>query len=268
MPVSPFINIFRTKEEAFYSRTSQENTQFIFKGVQLLPNNPAKYIQLTETPSGIDLEDWTVRVVECDNNNKTDITDSFFVETITNDLNGAPQFFWSLINIHFDFGFKLVYLEITQTIGETFYSTPFMITDIESDKTSQFHYKDDYDSVYQSIGLRAWFLDYNKKTELTTYYQLSTKSTVTQAIRTSDIELFRTEPMSKQLIILMTCLLESPILFVNSLKYSLFEAIDVPKKIGLENFVSVDFQLSPQKNVTFFGLADYNGIDYGKDYNI
>lgn len=268
MAVAPFINIFRTKEEAFYLRTSQENTQFIFNGLQLLPNNPSKYVQRTETPNGIDLEDWTVNVVECDNGNKTDITDSFFVESLTNDDNGNPQLYWSLLNVSFDFGYKLVYLEIEQSIGELFYSTPFMITDIESEKTSQFFYKEDEDSVYQVIGLMAWFLDYDKKTELTTYYQQSTKSKITQAIKTSNIELFRSELMPKTTLILMTYLLESPVLFVNGLRYSLFEAIDLPKKQSLENFASIDFQLSPQQGNTFFGLADYNGIDYGTDYNI
>lgn len=73
MAVTPFINIFRTKEEAFYFKNSQINTQFIFKGVQLLPNNSAKYIQVTSTPDGIDLEDWTVKAVDLCKGIKTDI---------------------------------------------------------------------------------------------------------------------------------------------------------------------------------------------------
>jgi hypothetical protein len=50
--------------------------------------------------------------------------------------------------VPFDFGYNLIYLEITQAIGETFYSSPFMITEIESEKTSQFHYKQSKDSVF------------------------------------------------------------------------------------------------------------------------
>jgi hypothetical protein len=61
--VNPFINILRTKQEALYFKNSQINT-FIFKGVQLLPNNPRKYIQVTNTPLGIDLEDWQVNAVD------------------------------------------------------------------------------------------------------------------------------------------------------------------------------------------------------------
>ena len=135
--VSPFINLFRSKEEAFYFKNSQINTQFIFKGVQLLPNNTAKYIQVTDTPNGIDLEDWTVNIVDLCKGTKTDVTDYFFVDSLTNSLNGSPQLYWSLTNVPFDFGYSLVYLEIEQAVGELFYSTPFLLTNIEHEKTTQ-----------------------------------------------------------------------------------------------------------------------------------
>jgi hypothetical protein len=113
--VNPFINILRTKQEALYFKNSQINT-FIFKGVQLLPNNPRKYIQVTNTPLGIDLEDWQVNAVDYVQG-KTDIT-SHFVDRLTNDLDGAPQFYWSLTDVFF-FGYNLIYLEINQLV-ETF----------------------------------------------------------------------------------------------------------------------------------------------------
>lgn len=267
MAVAPFINIFRTKQEAFFFKNSQINTQYIFKGVQLLPNNTAKYIQRTATPDGIDLEDWQVNIVDLCKGTKTDVTDYFFVDSLTNSLDGSPQLFWSLTNVPFDFGYRLVYLEINQLIGETFYSTPFMLTDIESEKTSQFHYKESKENVFQSICLQSWFLDSDKKTELTTYYEVSTRNTVSKAIQTSDIEIFRTEMMPKNILILLTYLLESPLLYINNQRYSLFEAIDIPQKTSQENFSSIDFNLSVGIG-EFFGLSDYNGIDYGElDYN-
>lgn len=267
--VNPFINLFRTKEEAFYFKNSQINTQFIFKGVQLSPNNTAKYIQVTDTLDGINLEDWTVFVVDLQKGTKTNITDYFLVDSLTNDVDGSPQLYWSLTNVPFDFGYRLVYLEINQAIGEDFYSTPFLLTEYESEKTSQFHYKDSKDGVYQSIGLQAWFDSEDKKTELTTYYEISTKNTVSQAIKTSKIEYFRTELMPKSALIGLTYLLESPVLYVNYIRCSLFEAIELPKKTAQENFTEIDFMLSPNYKDTFFGLADYSGIDYGTlDYNI
>ena len=267
MTVDPFINLFRTKQEAFYFKNSQINTQFIFKGVQLLPNNTSKYIQVTQTPNGIDLEDWQVNVVNLCDGTKTDVTINFFVDSLTNDLDGSPQLYWSLLNVPFDFGYDLVYLEVNQLLGETFYSTPFLLTDIESEKTSQFHYKENKEQVYQSIGLQSWYLDSDKKTELTTYYEVSTRSTVSKAIQTDKIEIFRTELLPKNVLINFTFLLESPVLFINSIRSSLFEAIELPKKDSQENFGSFDFQVSQNQNSNFFGLADYNGVDYGTDYN-
>jgi hypothetical protein len=57
---------------------------------------------------------------------KTDIT-STFVDRLTNDLDGAPQFYWSLTDVPFDFGYNLIYLEINQLLGN-FYTSPFMLT--------------------------------------------------------------------------------------------------------------------------------------------
>lgn len=267
--VQPFINLFRTQEEAFYFKNSQLNTQYIFKGIQLLPNNTAKYIQVTQTPSGIDLEDWTVWAVDLHKGTRTNLTPYFFVDSLTNDLDGSPQLFWSLTNVPFDFGYRLIYLEINQAIGDSFYSQPFLLTDYESEKVTQFHYKDSNEDAFQSIGLQTWFDEEDKKTELTTYYEVSTKNTVSQAIKTSKLERFRTEMMPKSMVILLTYLLESPVLYVNYIRNSLFEAIDLPRKIGQENFIEAEFVLSPNYNDNFFGKPDYLGIDYGTmDYNI
>jgi hypothetical protein len=267
MTVKPFINLFRTKEEAFYFKNSQINTQFIFKGIQLLPNNPNKYIQITDTPNGINLEDWTVRVVDLHKGIKTDITTYFFVDYLTNAPDGSPQLYWSIENVPFDFGYSLVYLEITQSIGETFYSSPFLFTEIDNEKTSQLHYKESKSEAFQSIGIQTWFDEEDKKTELTTYYEVSTKNTVSQAIKTSYLENFRTELMAKSVLINFTYALESPVLYVNLIRCSLFEAIELPKKISQENFIETSFSLSPNYNDNFKGFSDYNYSDYANlDY--
>ena len=190
------------------------------------------------------------------------------MSSLTNSLDGAPQLYWSLSHVPFDFGYRLVYLEITQAVGETFYSTPFLLTDIEREKTTQFHYKESKEDVYQSIGLQVWFDEEDKKTELTTYYELSTRNTVSQAVKTSFLENYRTELMPKSVLINLTYVLENPILYVNYIRNSLFEAVELTKKTSQENFSQINFSLSPNYNDTFFGKADYNGIDYGSaDYN-
>lgn len=267
--VNPFLNLYRTTDEAFYFRDSIINTQHIFTGIHLLPNNPSKYIQVTQTPNGIDLEDWQVNMVDLCTGVKTDVTAYFFVDSLTNDTDGSPQLFWSLTNVPFDFGWNFVYLEVNQLDAETFYSNPFLFTEIYSEKVSMFHYRDIEETVFQSIGLQVYFIDEDKKTELTTYYELSTKNTVSKAIKTSLIDIYRTELMPKSLLINLTYVLESPVLYINTLRASLYEAIELPKKISEENFAMFDFMVSPNKDDNFFGLSDYSGIDYGEpDYNV
>ena len=272
----PIINIYRTTEEAFHFENSQMNRFYSFNGVQLLPFNETKYVQVTNTPSGINLEDWTVFVVDMCTGVKTNITPSFLVQSLTNSDNGDPQFYWSLTNVQYDFGMNLIYLEIHQSLGETFYSTPFLLTNEEVEKTVQFHYKTKRTDTFQSIGFQTWFRQNTKQTELTTYYEASTKHTVTQAVKTNKISKFVSEIMDIEQLISLTDVLENPYLYINKVRASLYEAIEIPEVTSQENFGSVKFNVSFNYNDIFAGdyvtpatpivpdysLQDYSLIDY------
>jgi hypothetical protein len=269
--IAPVINIFRSKEEAFYFRNSQINRFYVFTGVQLLPNNQTPYVQITDTPDGLNVEDWTVNAVTLYKGVKTDITLYFNVDSLTNSTNGNPQLFWSLTNVPFDFGSDLIYLEITQVFGETFYTQPFLLTDYEKEKTTQFHYKDKRKDLYQSIGFKSWFRQSDKKTKLTSYYEASTRNTVTQAVETNKIERHVSEVMNIETLTQLTDVLESPYLYVNKIRCSLFEAITIPELTQQENFTNITFILSPNKSDIFSGdyveplivtTPDYSPIDY------
>jgi hypothetical protein len=244
---TPVINIFRSKTEAFYFKNSQQNRFYAFTGVQLLPNNPLKYIQVTDTPNGLNLEDWTVKVVNMCTDEKTDITPYFTVEKLTNSLNGNPQLYWSLENVPFDFGYELIYLEITQAIGETFYSQPFLLTEIDSDKTTQFHYKTKKSEPYQSIGVQTWFRNITRNEELTQYYEASTRNTVTQAVKVNKLEKHFTELMSLDILNHISDILICPYLYLNKIRISLFEAPKFPEVTNQENFGKMEFIVSPNK---------------------
>lgn len=265
---APLINLYRTKEEAFYFKNSQINRFYTFFGVQLLPNNPLAYVQVTDTPLGLNLEDWTVYAVNMRTQVKTNITASFMVEQLTNSLNGNPQLFWSLKNVPVDFGYEPIFLEVDQAIGETFYSTPFLLTADESEKTTQFYYKDKKSERYQSIGFKCWFRSAEKKTELTTYYEQSTRHTVVTASKTNKTELFKTEIMSIDDLIRLTDVLESPYLYVKTVRASLFEAVEVPKATNQGNFGSTEFTISLNKNdilgaeIVINIAKDYDKLDY------
>ena len=266
--IKPFINIYRTKEEAFYFKNSPINSQYLFTGVQLRPNNSAKYVQITATPDGINLEDWIVNAIDLCKGTSIDITDYFLVENLTNDIDGSPQLYWSLKDVPYDFGYNLIYLEITQTLGETFYSTPFMLTNIDVELTSQFHYKEKKENVYQSIGLQTWYLDEDLRSEIELGYVLSKAQDRIKTKQETYLHIFRTELISKSIAVLMAQMIKSPILYLDYTRYYLSKAPELPKKTAQENFCTFDFEISPDFNDNFFGLADYSGINYGEaDYN-
>jgi len=276
--IKPVINLFRTKEEAFYFKNSQINRQYIFTGVHLLPNNLIPYKQVTDTPNGINLEDWTVNaVVLCDESKRTNITSSFLVEYLTNSLNGNPQLIWSLKNVPFDFGYKLIYLEIEQANGELFYSQPFLLTDVNSEKTTMFHYKEKKRDKYQCIGFQTWYRQPARQTELTSYYETSTRNTVTQAVKVSKLEKYSSEEMAMHQLIKLNDVLEAPYLYANLIRASLFEAVKIPDSVQQENWGFIDFLLSPNENDKFTGdyvdpvtpnIPDYSPFDYSNDYDI
>ena len=245
---NPVINIFRSTTEAFYFKNSQQNRFYYFTGVQLLPNNTLPYTQVTNTLNGINLEDWTVNVVNICTLEKTNITNYFMVDSLTNSQNGNPQLYWSLTNVPFDFGYELVYLEITQAIGETFYSQPFLLTDTDSEKTSQFHYRAKKTDPYQSIGLQSWFRQITRNEELTQYYEASTRNTVTQAVKVNKLEKHFTELMSLDILNHLSDILISPYLYLNSVRVALFEAPKFPEVTNQENFGKMDFLISPNPN--------------------
>lgn len=244
------------------------NTSFIFSGVQLIPNNPKKYIQVTNTPNGINLEDWTVKVISvCTGEELGDITDSFMVESLTNSTNGNPQLIWSLKNIPTDFGWGLIYLKITQTLGETFYSQPFRITDIDSEKVSQVNYKFKRTEEIQSIGLNIWFCEEGFLQDLTPYYEVSTESWVTASMEQGQVEYWRTELMPKYLLIRLKEILGLPYVYINDIRASLKESPEIPRKTAEENFAQMDFTINFHLNDVYVQPDEENGDFLDTDFD-
>jgi len=247
----PVINIFRTLPEALSVKNSQVNRFYKNFGVQLLPNNPYPYIQVTDTPLGLHLEDWTVMAVSLCKGTQINLTSYFMVESRTNSDNGNPQIIWSLTNVPIDLGINPIYLKITQAVGETFYTQPFLLTAYAKEKTTQYHYKAKRDDAYQSIGFKSWFRQDDEKIELTTYYETSTQKTVTQAVKVNELELHRTEPMSINNLKHLTKVLRSPYLYADLIRCSLFDATEIPKMTAEENFGKMDFSLSFKEDVIY-----------------
>jgi hypothetical protein len=268
----PLIKLKRTLNDALSFRDSQQNRFYVCSGVQLLPNNTQKYVQVTDIEDGMHLEDWTVNVVDIAKGTKVDITDYFFVDSLTNDLNGNPQLFWSITNVPFDFGYKLQYLEIIQAVGETFYSTPFMLTDYNKYKTTQYHYKAKKSDVMQSIGVQSWFRQIQRNEELTQYYETSTKTTVTTSQKLNKLEKYYSEVMPLETLDLLMDILSSPYLYVDGIRSSLYEAPKMPDLSASQNFGQIEFMISPKKWDIYksvatvgVGTGDFSADDFDED---
>lgn len=266
--VNPCINIFKSLAEAMYFKNSQLNSSFNFAGIQLLPNNPNKYIQVTNTPGGIHLEDWTVKVMSLCGDELGDITESFLVEPIiVNADDGTPQFIWSLRNIAQDFGYDLIYLQITQTLGETFYSQPFKITSINSEKTCQINYKFRETEEIQSIGFAAWYDDDDLLQDLTVYYEESTQSWVSASIEQGSVEYWRTEKIHKTKLIQLKNILGLPFVYINGVRASLKEVPEIPRKKSQENYAEMPFVINFHPNDIFVEPDESNGDFLDSDFD-
>ena len=253
------INLYTTKSQALYFKDSQRNSFYEFGGIQLLPNNT-----YTQKSSGIELGNrYSVQVYSVDDDTYLGMLP---ITTISEEINGneiyadstslyadnttlkvdsylTGDLYWS-VNPMQDFGNELLYLKLSYG-GNVYYSNPFYITALDEDRTTKFTYKDLASNQYQSIQLKTWFRQKSRQSELTTYYESSTKNTVTQAIKTHNLEMYESEFMSIEDLILTSQILESPYLYIDAKRYSLFEAVKIPELTQQENFGKIKFTLAP-----------------------
>lgn len=271
--IDPIINLYRTKEEAFYFKNSPLNMFYDFRGVHLLPNNPVAYVQVTNVKNGIDLEDWQVKIVGLCSGLNYDVTSNFKIEDYFTNLDGTKQIYWSLINVPYDFGSELAYLEITQTLGETFYSSPFIFTEEDKEWTTMFHYKDRKIEEYQSIGFKTWFREHEYKEEREVYYEVSTQNSITHSIKQHELQVYHTEKFAKSQIIQLAKVLGSSYLYVDLKRAYLYEPMELPRLGGQENYTKVPSYLLSFNNkdvldpvaglvIPDFDELDFNNFDF------
>lgn len=252
------INLYTSKSAALYFRDSQINKFYEFGGIQLLPNNT-----YTQKSTGIELGNgYSVGAYSVDDDSYLGMVAITNVEeeingneyyanstaiyvnstTILTDTNATSELYWSFSS-SLDFGNELLYLKLTYN-SNVYYTNPFYITALDEDNVTKFTYKDLASNQYQSIGLKTWFRQKSKQTELTTYYESSTGRTVTQAIKTKSLEMYESEFMSMEDLIMTAKILENPYLFIGSTRYYLFESVKIPELTQQENFGKIKFTLA------------------------
>lgn len=179
---------------------------------------------------------------------ETEITDYFKVERVFSDDNGEAQIDWSLTNVPFDFGTNLIYLKVNQLIGETFYSNAFQLTDYDSNRTCRIDYRNNDIDTMQSVQLQMFFWQDLKTTELSTYYETSTRNTVTTTVKSQKHERWVTEFISNDLLIKITDVFENKFVYVDLERCYLFEAVEVPEHEHEADFEESTIKLAFNKN--------------------
>ena len=276
------INLYATKQEAFYFKDSYRNSFYEFGGIQLIPNTT--YTQKTTinlaNPYVVSIlkvaDDSAISntiyassenvyaasntvyaasdiIYATSNNNSISYSitgdnviyaASDSVYAASDSVYASSSIFYMSITPTIDCYNDLIYLKFTYN-DTSYYTNPFYITAFDEDRTTKFTYKDLASNQYESIGLKTWFRQKSRQSELTTYYESSTRNTVTQAIKTHNLEMYESEFMSIDDLIMTAQILESPYLYIGSKRYSLFEAVKIPELTQQENFGKIKFTLAP-----------------------
>jgi hypothetical protein len=277
------INLYTTKAEALYFKDSQRNKFYEFGGIQLIPNNTytqkftnigleslntALILKVSDDSvigtlpysNGIYAASNTIyaasnTIYAASNSNYT----SYISLTPSQDCNNDLIYIGftnNIINIYAAsntiyaasntiYAASNIDVNIDINYNYNYYTNPFYITALDEDRVTMFSYKNLASDNYQSIGLKVWFRQKSKQSELNSYYESSTKNTVTQAIKIHTLEMYESEFMSMDDLIMTTEILESPYLYIGSTRYSLFEAIKIPELTQQENFAKIKFTLAP-----------------------
>lgn len=265
MGLPTFIRLENSLEEALKYYNSPQMTAYSFAGVHLLPENPLPYRQRSYALDGIELEDiGAVWVCDLCGNRLYDISDNFSAAYTFNDPDtGLPQIIWTLYNVGFDAGFRLIYLQIQNGANDYLYTSPFMLTASRGEYTSMWYYRDTDGTglrdVYLSTGLVAYFRQKKSIQELVNYVPVSTGTPLTATSRILAFEKWNTGVVEINLIE------EFKRMFEGSDVYALPKNFDgLPVKTGLNEPIETP-DLEADENFTETELLLYR--DYGNTYD-
>jgi hypothetical protein len=264
------INLYTTKAEALYFKDSQRNSFYEFGGIQLIPSGyylqPYAYsYEITKVESfrlrdDVLLNDLSLYI----------LAQSYGLEFAGDEI------------MPYDYGNELIYLKlqhspISISITDSFearvladtgtfesktelydylflltdsedysylYSNPFYYTILDEDKTTKIGYRDNFLDDPYYVNLKVWFRQKSRQSELTTYYETKTRNTVTKTIKSHDLDMYESEFMSMEDLIMVTDILESPVLAINGSICYLFEAVKLPELTQQENFGKIKFTIN------------------------
>ena len=244
-----FINLYHSKEQALSYRYSPNISILNHKGIQLLSGQQTKYIQPTNVPDGIELEDFAVFAVSLCGNKRTDISTSFMIERVYQDDNGVSQIEWSLKNLP-DLGTGLVYLEVNQMLlgetvyADTWYSNVFQITSYQAGSTARIDYRDDETETMFSTQLQIFFWREAKNNTLSTYVEAYSGDTVSSQSVYSKYEIWDTKRIDRTIALKFDELFKFTFVYIDFIRCSPYSVFEIPDPSGTENDTRFPFNLS------------------------
>lgn len=240
---SAFINFYNTLEEALEINASPVIVYSMAYAIRVFPND-IKIVQTTNTSGGIELEDWEAVIVEPISGDEVDVTDKFAILQNITDDNGNNQFIWSIEDIEQDYKYRRVYLRLRNLVGSTFYSNYFFITNLDKGRYTRFDYRDKPNEYLNSINIGLYKWHDSKQLEIGSYYEQSTKRTVTTTIKSQRYQRWRTDYLNNDLFIAFTDVLENKEVYANFVRHRMFEAPEFQELQEREDFTFNVFKLT------------------------
>lgn len=227
--------------------------------IQLLPNDPQPYVQISNSPTNVVIENQTVFLVDCFNGNETDITENVFIHPFT-DQDGISQVVFEIIGIATDFGGHALYLRFESSGGQNYYSNRFLVTRDREELTTRFDYRHtgryfgtDYFSANfrQSIRLNTYLDNYVSADEIDTYFQISRNQTISQRARVNDLNEYIFPYLNAWTAKRLKRLLYSNSVYIDQVRNYITDGFEMPARIENSNVAQATFLVDPDEQDTF-----------------
>lgn len=236
--------------------------------VHLVPNET--YLQITNNPTGVNLSNIEVYIVDYCDNTLADATNNVFWTAFT-DSNGFTQIAWEFIN-KWDFATKPVALKFVElSNNDTYWTNFFITTDYRSEYTTRidyknngFHYGTEYDRAdyYQSIRLTCYYNNPINESERAEYHQISTDITVPQRNINKQKERFILDEFDYFTARRLEFLLSSSEIYFDNKRYYNTTPLEYGEREGDSNLFQGEMLLNPTDDTFTFSYQLFPGFEF------
>ena len=254
-----FIRLRSSFDDAKNLSDSPEVKKFYNEQVRLRTDET--YLQQTNVSTGISFQSgYVVTVVNCENEDLEVITDRVFIYEFS-DYTGTQQIAFEIRNIGSDFAMENVFLRFESSTNPeyVFFSCPIIITDIDSEYTTYFEYRNDsiwhgtdYTTVpyYHSIRLNVYFSQFQDANEIDQYFQMTTGNTISPRALIKRFSLYKAEELNgwvqRRLDVMLTC----NTVYANQVRSFYSSPMEYGDRIEVSNIMKTTFLLNEKETDT------------------